>query len=102
MSGTGEPLCIRNLVENKSKRTKLAESTPSDPIKTTRPLNKLQIKKLAAESEEISANFVELNKNPTPPEDYRGVTAVMAAATGRPKPGQSSKKAFIKKSSESC
>jgi len=97
LSGTGEPLCLRKIVENKSKRTKLAESTPSDPIKTPRPLNKLQIKKLAAETEEISANFVELNKNPTPPDEYRGVTAVMAVATTRPKPGRSGNKASIKK-----
>jgi len=88
LSGTGEPLCVNELVENKSKRTKLAESTPSDPIKTTRPLNKLQIKRVAAETKEVSANFVKLNKNPTPPEEYRGVTAVMAVATAGPKPGR--------------
>ena len=99
MSGTEKSLCNSKLVENKSKRQKLAdkktvtsEFTPSDPIKTTRPLNKLQIKNLAQEIEENSANFVEQNKNPAPLQEYRGVTVVMAMAT-IPKPNQGSNKA---------
>ena len=65
--------------------------TPLNPIKTTCPLNKLQIKKLEAENEQIRTNFVELDKNPAPTEEYRRVTVVMAMTKSKPKPNQSSK-----------
>ena len=104
MSGTEESLCNSKLVENKSKRQKLAEKktttnefTPSDPIKTTHPLNKTQLKKLADEIEKNQANLVNQNKNPTPEQEYQGITVVMAMAKAKPKPTQSSKKASTRK-----
>ena len=100
----GESLCKSKLVENKSKCQKLAkketttnEFTPPDPIKTTHPLNKTQLTKLANEIEQNQTNLVKQNKNPTPVQEYQGITVVMAMAKAKPKPTQSSKKASTRK-----
>ncbi|MFM8588489.1 MAG: RNase H-like domain-containing protein [Bacteroidota bacterium] len=90
MSGTREHVVLGELVENvgnKSKKTKLDNSTPPDPIKTTHEPT----------SSVISDNSSEQRKYSPCSEPKQGVTAVMAVMTMDKQNHHSSKKVPVKK-----
>ena len=101
MSGTGD-LCVKNVEIDKSKKTKLANYTPSDPIKTTHHLNATNIRETSCKQRRHSKNFSQQRKHPVSSEQIRelGVTAILAEMTSARSDRRSSKKASVKKLSE--